>query len=271
MLLLALLGACSNSPTETGLPLTGPTATATVPTGSTSYVVKKGDYLVKIGIDLGVPWEAIFLANETALAERAEARCSKLSPGYTNRRSRKGHYCNERLHFNGKPMVAPNSLQPGDVLVIPSVSASAAPTEITSAVSSIKGNSVVLVIDDTGSMGDTRAVVSSWYMSEVARSGKKIVKVILFADGYVRELDPSGQIDLNTTGDVENTYSALKTAAQYRPDAIVLVTDEPGDDWNGFSGIESLPPVVTHSLDQSADENLREVASRTGGTFVSGI
>lgn len=267
LLVMFSLSGCSGSPIETGIQ---PMAAA-APAGSTQYVVQKGDYIVKIGADLGVPWESIFLANEQALSDRAEARCGKLSPGYTNSRKRKGHYCNERLTFNGKEMVGPNSLQPGDALVIPSAVASAAPTNITSAVDSIKGDSVVLVIDDTGSMSEDRRTVSTWYMAQIAGRGKRVVKVILYADGYVRELDPKGQIDMNTTGNMENTRSALETAASYKPDAIVLVTDEPGDDWNGFSGIESLPPVVAHSLDSTSNANLREVARRTGGTFVSGI
>ena len=96
-----------------------------------------------------------------------------------------------------------------------------------------------------------------------------MTKVILYADGYVRELDPQGGLNLDTTGSVENTRSALETAARHRPDAIVLVSDEPGDDWDGFRGLK-LPPVVAHSLEASADANLAEVARLTGGTFLKG-
>lgn len=249
----------------------GGTSTAGVtqppPAPKKTHVVRKGDYLVKIGQEIGVPWEAIFLENEAALAERAEERCSKLSDRYTNNSRRRGHYCNERLKLNGKPMVAPNSLQPGDTLVIPDVQN--VPTAVSQAVAAVAGDEIVLVVDDTGSMSEDRQTVSAWYMAEVKNSGKRVTKVILYSDGYVRELDPSGTLELNTLGSIENTRHALETAAGYHPDAVVLVSDEPGDDWNGFRGLK-LPPVVAHSLDQSADANLREVARLSGGTFVAG-
>ena len=264
-LLLLIAGIVAWIATENGA--SGGTGSINAPPAKVTYVVQKGDFLVKIGGQLNVPWEAIFLENEIALGERARERCGKLSDRYTQSAKRKGHYCNELLTFNGKPMVAPNSLQPGDVLVIPNVTT--APAAVSQAVGAIAGDEIVIVIDDSGSMSDERQMVSSWYMGEIKRSGKKVTKVILYADGYVRELDPQGGLNLDTTGSVENTRSALETAARHRPDAIVLVSDEPGDDWDGFRGLK-LPPVVAHSLEASADANLAEVARLTGGTFLKG-
>lgn len=267
-LLFLVLAACGDLATGTADTAAGPVVPPPVVETAKfkAYTVEKGDFLVKIGAEQGVPWEAIYLENEAEIAARAEERCSKLSKRYTENRRRKGHYCNELLTLNGKSMVAPNSLQPGDELRLPLITV---PEQVSQAVASIRGDEIVIVIDDTGSMTEDRQTVSSWYLAEVVKSGKRVTKVILYADGYTRELDPHGSLDLRTTGDVENTRSALEAAARYNPDAIVLVSDEPGDDWNGFRGL-TLPPVVAHSLDASADVNLREVARVTGGTFVAG-
>lgn len=230
----------------------------------TPYTVQKGESIIAIAKQKGVPWEAIIVANERELATRASERCAKLSESYTKRAGRRGHYCNFLVVVAGRPMVNANSLQPGDLLQIPSVTA---PIAIQQAITNVKGDRIVVVIDDTGSMGNDRERVSSWYLQAVKNSGKQIVRVIMYADGLVRELD-AGNVNFLSSGGMENTRSALERAATYTPDAIVLLTDEPGDDWNSFRGLH-LPPVIAHSLDPSADANLVYVARLTGGSFLS--
>jgi|GEM_PF-6887597 len=229
----------------------------------TPYKVKAGEYIIAIAQKLGVPWEAIVVANEKALAALAVARCGKLSESYTKRQGRKGHYCNALVVVGGKPMMNANSLQPGDELRIPSVTA---PEQIQQAIGDVKGDRIVVVIDDTGSMNDDRERVSSWYLQAVMNSGKQIVRVIMYADGFYREFD-AGNVRFQASGDYENTRAALERAKIYKPDAIVLVSDEPGDDWDGFRNLR-LPPVIAHSLAAVADENLARVASETGGNFL---
>lgn len=255
--------------TNTPGPLTGPqpsnnstTVTATQSQQKLApHTVARGEYIVSIAASLGVPWESIVLANEATLKNNTEKYCAGKSERYKNRSSRRGHFCNYRIvDKDGKPLVFANTLMPGDVLMIPSTSA---PAQIQQAIANVKGNQIVVVIDDTGSMTDDRERVAAWYMQAVRNSGKQITKVILYADGYVRELE-AGEVTFRTTGNFENTRSALERAATYRPDAIVLVSDEPGDDWKGFIGMK-LPPVIAHSLDPCADANLASVAHMTGG------
>ncbi len=235
----------------------------------TPYTVQKGEFIISIAAAQGVPWESIVIANETELAARAMERCGKLSEKYRKNHRRRGHYCNELIVINGKPMMSANSLQPGDVLQIPST---VAPAQIQQTITSIPGNRIVVVIDDTGSMRgegdgmDDRERVSAWYLQAVRNSGKQIIRVIMYADGYYRELD-TGQIEFHATGGFENTRGALERAATYKPDAIVLITDEPGDDWNDFVGLR-LPLVIAHSLNFAADNNMAQVARLSGGQFL---
>ncbi len=230
----------------------------------TEYTVRQGDFIVKIAQAKGVPWESLIIANERELNDRASRRCSKLSERYTKDPNRDGHYCNSLLVYHGRHMVSFNSLQPGDTLHIPSTST---PVAVRESIKNIKGNKIVVVIDDTGSMTDDRERVSSWYLQEIKNSGKQIARVILYADGYYRELN-EGNVDFRVSGTYENTRGALELASRYHPDAIVLVSDEPGDDWRNFSGLH-LPPVIAHSLNNSADENLERVARLTGGSFLT--
>ncbi len=234
----------------------------------TTHTVARGEFIISIASKLGVPWESIIVANEDDLAARAADRCAKLPKSYTARKGRRGHYCNELVTLGGKPMVAPNSLMPGDVLKIPSVTA---PVAIQKAIENVKGNRIVVVIDETGSMAgddgvDDRERVSSWYLQAVKNSGKQIVKVILFAEGHIRELEPTGW-NIQPRGGYENTRAALERAASHKPDAIVLLTDEPGDDWQGFRNF-NIPPVIAHSLNSSADVTLEHVARLTRGTML---
>lgn len=229
-----------------------------------TYVVQKGDFIIKIANQNNLPWESVMLLNEEELMRRANERCNQLPPKYTNNPRRRGYFCNEMLSYQGKQIVGANSLKPGDIIKLPK---DAPPAQIAEVVGRIQGKNVVIVIDDTGSMQDTRAQVANWYMREVAAHGKDIRRVILFADGQVREYDAAG-VEFYTVGDIENTRAALERAADYNPDAIILVSDEPGDDWNNFEALK-LPPVIAHSLDPIADPNLSRVAKLSGGEFVS--
>lgn len=222
------------------------------------HIVRRGEFLIAIAKSYHVPWEAVMLLNEHELQKRAEKRCGKLSERYTERK--RGYYCNTTRTFRGQSVVHANSLQPKDVIRIPSV---ASPREIEQAIQNVSGNRIV--IDDTGSMDDDRQRVGAWYASAIQKSGKFIVKVILYADGSIREYS-AGQVEFYTSGTRENTFAALERAASYRPDTIVLISDEPGDDWPHSLG--RLPPIIAHSLDSSADRNLEWVARRTGGQFI---
>lgn len=234
----------------------------------TKYTVRRGDFIISIAQRLGVPWESIVVANEHELALHAAQRCDKLSPEYRKNPHRRGRYCNELVTIGSKPMVSANSLQPGDVLRIPSRTA---PVSIQETINNVSGNKIAIVIDETGSMAgddgeDDRERVASWYLQAVKNAGKQIGKVVMFADGHVRELEAEG-INFQIHGGFENTRHALEWAKSYHPDAIVLITDEPGDDWHGFYNL-NLPPVIAHSLHPYADASLQKVARLTGGTFL---
>lgn len=228
------------------------------------YEVQPGDSIIStIAPKHNVPWEAIAVVNESELARVNAERCAQLSKGYTNSRSRKGHYCNQTVVVSGKPMVDLNSLQPGDKLRIPLTRHPV----VDQVIAAIPGRSIAIVIDDTGSMSNDRAQVSAWYMRASHEIGKDILTVVLFADGNVRQFKSTGEVTFAVTGNFENTRNGLEIAAAAKPDAIVLVSDEPGDDWNGFKDL-TFPPVYAHSLDGSSHENLRRVASATGGQFM---
>lgn len=236
---------------------------------SAEYKVKKGEFLIKIAKRAGVPWQAVMLINEQDLLARADERCSKLSEKYvegkTRRgKTRRGYYCNEALKYRGKQIAFANSLKPGDTLRLPSAPT---PTTISDAVQHIAGKNVVIVIDDSGSMGDTREQVGAWYAKEIEDAGKDITKVVLYADGQVRTYESGGGIEFLTTGNFENTRNALTVAKGLNPDAIVLISDEPGDDWGNWD-LTGFPPIVAHSLDAAADENLRRAANLTRGQFL---
>lgn len=225
------------------------------------YVVQKGDFLRKIADANGVGWEAVLLLNEELLKCKYEEVCTKLV------HKPKSLFCNDAYK---RPYA--NTLSPGWELKIPT---SVAPNGIAQAVAQIKGDRVALVIDDSGSIGNDRQVVSEWYLAAFRQSGKKIIGVWLYSDGFVRHYNDAAEIELRTVGSYENTYGALKTAALEKPDSIVLVTDEPGDDWGTWSGVNSLPPVIGHCLQDpmahSCEANLKRLAAETHGQYVSGL
>lgn len=230
---------------------------------SVLHTVVAGDYIIKIAWDYKVPWQAVAVANEAALARLNAERCADLSDRYTNRRGRRGHYCNELVVIGGKPMVHLNSLQPGDKIVVPLTSHPV----VDSVVNAIPGSSIAIVIDDTGSMNDDRVEVGAWYIRASGQFQRDIKTVVLYADGHVQEFTSTGEVTFSTSGNLENTRHALETAAASHPSAIVLVSDEPGDDWGNWD-LTGLPPVYVHSLEEGAHENLRRVATTTGGQFM---
>lgn len=228
------------------------------------YTVKKGDFIIKIAEKYNVAWESIVLMNETSLRENAERRCADKPETYKNNPHRRGHYCNTRvLDAHGQPLVYANTLQPGDVLKIPP---KIAERDIRVALSRIHGNRIVVVIDDTGSMNDDRERVSAAYFEAIRGIGKQITRVLVFSEDQVRELDIEHPV-FYTMGNHENTRAAIERAQAFDPDAIVLVTDEPGDDWGDLSTLRSVR-VIAHSLNPMADEMLRRVSNQTGGAFL---
>lgn len=230
-----------------------------------TYKVKKGQFLKWIAQQQNVSWEAMLLANESFLANKYKEVCDDLSGNFrrrdSNRGSRKGglYYCNDNY-------VRPygNTLRPGWTLNIPSESS---PTSINQTVSEIKGDKIALVIDDTGSMNDDRQQVSEFYLAAIRQYGKHLSGVWLYSNGRVRKYEAGG-VHFYTSGDRENTFGALREAAKEKPDAIILVTDEPGDDWQ-WGEVHNLPPVIGHCLDQSfCAENLQRLARETHGRYV---
>ncbi len=228
-----------------------------------AHVVQSGEFLIKIANDHDVPWEAVAVVNETELARINAERCGLLNERYTKNTRRPGHYCNETVVIGGKPMVNLNSLKAGDVLQIPFTTHPV----VDAVIRDIPGQRIAIVIDDTGSMNNDNALVSAWYMRATEELGKELTTVVLYANGHTREFTNVGKVDFRVSGDVENTRNALEVAAASNPDAIVLVSDEPGDDWKGFWFLD-LPPVYSHSLEVEAHDNLRKVSKKTGGQFM---
>jgi len=186
------------------------------------HIVRSGEYLIKIAKGYQVPWQAMMLANEESLRALYEERCSKLRARYTKSTNRKGHYCN-----GTKSHAWANSLKPGDKLRIPR-------NEVPQTVSQVvgqMGTRVAIVIDDTGSMADDRKKVGELYAAAVAASRRSIVGVFLFADRGVRRYNADATVSFFRNGSYENAHGALVEAAKSRPDTIVLISDEPGDDW----------------------------------------
>jgi hypothetical protein len=224
------------------------------------HVVRKGDCLRLIADKHGVSWEQVLLANEAFLRRKYDETCASLPSKYRNSRKRKGLFCNDRYR---KPYA--NTLLPGWTLSIPK---GKAPAAINEAVLKA-GDRIALVIDDTGSMRDDTQRVSQLYLAAMRDNRKKIAGVFLYADGAVRRYK-AGSVQFLKSGDRENTYGALCEAAKLSPDAIVLVTDEPGDDWQWPA--KGLPPVIAHCIpDRNAagcESNLQRLARDTGGSYV---
>lgn len=238
------------------------------------HEVKSGEWLRLIADNYGIGWEAILLTNEGFLKKKYEEICPNFSTKIREKKGRKGLFCNDEYR---RPYG--NTLMPGWILKIPPKKA---PDKISHAVERIHGKRVALVIDDTGSMSQDRNVVSQYYLAAIRSQNKKIVGVWLYSDGRIRKYEANGVLDLNTHGRFENTHGALKAAATERPDGIILVTDEPGDDWK-WSQVKQLPPVVAHCLKETSSNagnhstgytcrsNLQKLAKITKGQYLSDL
>ncbi len=250
--------------------MVGSAAAETQPVGKT-YRVRRGEVLTTIAVANKVGIDSMMLANESYLRDKYKDVCGELSRSFRKRKADRGtrkgglFYCNDRFkHPYG------NTLQPGWTLTVPS---DTAPTSVREAVANIKGKRIALVIDDTGSMNDDRRRVGQFYLSALRQYGKRLTHVWLYADGRVRKYN-GGNVEFRTSGGQENTFGALKEASTEKPDAIILITDEPGDDWN-WSDVKSLPPVIGHCLADRGiaycEENLRRLQRETKGVYMSGL
>lgn len=227
------------------------------------HKVLKGQFLRWIADQHNVSWEAMLLKNEGFLQAKYSEVCKK----YREQVKKAGNslFCNDRYN---RPYG--NTLLPGWKLAVPSATA---PAHIGSVVASLKGDTVALVIDDTGSMNNDRAEVAGFYLAALRQHQKKVVGVWLYADGKVRKYEAGG-VKFLVNGNLENTFGALREAAASKPDTIVLVSDEPGDDWD-WSQVSKLPPVVAHCLAEQGRamcaSNLQRLATATKGRYEGGL
>lgn len=228
------------------------------------YIVQRGDTLTKIAQREGVTVEALRLRNEPYLVQQFEDTCSRFDDSYRNNPNRKGLYCNERYRDPYK-----NTLRAGWRLMIPSPEA---PGSVMVTVGNIKGKDVVLVIDDSGSMADDVVRVGAYYAQALEEHGKNLTAVVLYADRNARLFRDGERVEFATTGSWENTFGALQKAAEEDPDAIILITDEYGDDWD-WDEVGGLPPVTAHCLPENGvfqcEDSLKRLVSETGGSYRS--
>ncbi|QQG37512.1 MAG: LysM peptidoglycan-binding domain-containing protein [Candidatus Kaiserbacteria bacterium] len=244
---------------------------ASVASANETYTVKPGNNLIWIAKQVGVSWQAMLLANEEDLKQKYERICGNLSDEFRNRTENKGRLKGGKYFCNDNYMRAyGNTLQPGWTLEIP---AAIAPATVEKTVSEIKGDRIALVIDDTGSMSNKREETANFYLAAIKKFEKKIVGVWLYANGKVRKYEAGG-VKFSTRGNYENTFGALEEAAKEKPDAIILVTDEPGDDWN-WGRVNVLPRVVAHCLPDygtaTCRENLQRLVKETRGRYIEGF
>lgn len=252
-------------------------AAASLASTAKKYKVVRHDDLHKIADRYGVTFLAMATQNSDYLRGKYEGACGHLSERYRNtsakghvgprRNQRRGTYCNDRY-----ARAYLNTLQPGWEVEIPE---NTAPASINSAVQQIAGNRIALVIDRTDSMSNDREQVAAYYHAAIQKYSKQLVGVWLYSDNEVQMIHPSGNIDFATWGSTENTHAALKAAAAEKPDAIILITDEPGDDWH-WSEISTatMPPVIAHCIVEGSptcQNNLQHLKQVTGGQYMEGL
>lgn len=233
------------------------------------HVVSRGEFLNYIADNYRVHRATMLLANEEYLKAEYDRICGDKPSAYRNNPRRRGLFCNDQYR---RPYG--NTLVPGMRLLIPIASA---PLQIQEVVAKSTGQEVALVIDETGSMGNDIATVSNFYSAALYDQEKELIGIWLYSDGQIRKVDPAGFVeDYNPGGQRENTYGALKAAADVNPDTIVLVTDEPGDDWPWlwrWGRPLFLPKVVATCLpDQGSflcEDSLKRLAAKTGGEYVA--
>lgn len=207
----------------------------------------------------------IVLANEEFLKAKYEEVCDDLSARYRKNSRRHGTFCNDRYN---RPYQ--NTLLPGWQLRIPG---GKAPRSIEQAIVNMgNGKTVALVIDDTGSIQNDRLAVATFYTAALHKYGKSLKSICLYNGAEPRCISPEANLEyaMKTSGGYENTHRALNKAAESNPDAIILITDERGEDWN-WNNIK-LPPVIGTCIpDQdlvACEENLRRLAKMTNGQYV---
>ncbi len=232
-----------------------------------THEVRRGEYLNLIADRYTVQRATMLYVNESYLQTQYDRICGDLSRKYRDNPRRSGTFCNDRFR---KPYG--NTLVPGMFLNIPMAEA---PPQINAVVTKVVGKRVALVIDESGSMDNDRATVASFYSAALQDQGKELIGIWLYADGEVRKIDPEGFVNISPHGAVENTFEALKKADEDDPDSIILITDEPGDDWPmGWSWGRPmfLPPVVATCLPDggryACEDNLQRLAGKTSGQYV---
>ncbi len=231
------------------------------------YTVQRGDSIVAISHRNKISPMSVILANQEYLEDKYDETCGKRSDAFRKRTGPRtasqggSYFCNDT---KARPFA--NTLKPGWLLEIPST---ATPPSINSTVEQIKGNHIAIVIDRTESMSDKIKDVAIFYVNALQKYERNITGVFLFTGYDVQRLNTSGVKTvaeaikaMNTEGGRENTHQALMKAAEDKPDAIILITDEQGDDWN-WSEIDKAPPPAGHRPlppDQPAIGRLREDA-----------
>jgi len=246
----------------------------------TLHQVSRGQSLGTIARDHAVDGSGgrcLARLNEAVLAPAFVSRCSDVQWTADD-----GYYCNEARGNDNFPAWA-NSLLPGDEVFIisglPETSTGIGgdvTRQVNIAVNAIKGDSIVLVIDVSGSMGEEsdRARVLDLYGQLL---GGRVTGIVFYsgqaqfvpADELEEDIFDSWDRSLTGHGAIERVVVALKTAAANGADAIVLIADEPGEDTAGAS-FADFPPVVAHCLPEGAvsfcDSAFGQIATETGGS-----
>ncbi|HEY4522063.1 MAG TPA: LysM peptidoglycan-binding domain-containing protein [Candidatus Paceibacterota bacterium] len=242
------------------------------------YRVKRGNNLSWIAKQHGVEPSAMIYANESMLQANYERRCSRLSDEFRSRTEKRDvgkgglYYCND-----GKRRPYANTLNPGMRLVIPETSA---PISVERTVREIRGKRIAVVVDETGSTSNKRQQIGEYYLAALKKHEREIVGIYLYTGKAVRKIDAVGVTDLSSVmhnrGGRENTHEALRRAADDRPDVIVLLTDEPGDDWQ-WHLVSALPTVIAHCLPEGGVAecrvNLQELVRQVGkgSRYIEGL
>ena len=229
----------------------------------TEHVVKPGEFLRYIAAKHNVDAELVILANRAELVKRYDETCGELPEQYRTSTERRGTFCNDNYR-----RAYANTLRAGWKLCIP---ASDVPKSIEQVVAGTPGQEAVLVIDDTGSMGDDRTTVAALYHQALTKHGRDVVGIFMYADRKVSRVTNIG--DAQVSGDFENTFEAIQTAVREAgPDIVYLITDEPGDDWPEQLENLGFPTVVATCLQDdgvyACEEPLKRLAVATNGIYV---
>lgn len=133
-----------------------------------------------------------------------------------------------------------------------------AQTSIDHTVLDIRGNRVALVVAFTGSMAKSGVGVAQEYLAALYRY-KDIVGVYLF-ERFTQKHEAGNVYQLEAVmkprGNVGNALNALLMAKADRPDAIIFVTNQQGDDWGDWSRVKDLPPIIAHCVPSRNSETI---------------